>query len=66
MDRKRLTDGQRARMQPHCRGKVADPGRTGGDDRWFHAAVLWNEGARATGSIPADEARCRHPSLPKP
>jgi transposase len=28
-------------MQPHCRGKVSDPGRTGGDNRLFLEAVLW-------------------------
>jgi len=41
MDRRSLTDAQWAKMQPHCRGKVSDPGRTGGDNRLFLEAVLW-------------------------
>ena len=41
MARRSLTDAQWARMQPHCRGKVTDPGRTGGDGRLFLEAVLW-------------------------
>ena len=41
MDRRCLTDAQWAKMQPHCRGKVTDPGRTGGDGRLFLEAVLW-------------------------
>ena len=41
MDRRCLTDAQWARMQPQCRGKVTDPGRTGGDGRLFLDAVLW-------------------------
>ena len=41
MDRRSLTDTQWAKMQPHCRGKVTDPGRTGGDGRLFLEAVLW-------------------------
>ena len=41
MDRMSLTDAQWAKMQPHCRGKVTDPGRTGGDGRLFLEAVLW-------------------------
>jgi hypothetical protein len=27
MDRRSLPDAQWAKMQPHCRGKVSDPGR---------------------------------------
>ena len=49
MDRMCLTDAQWARMQPQCRGKVTDPGRTGGDGRLFLEAVLWSEGLRAIG-----------------
>jgi transposase len=41
MDRMCLTDAQWAKMQPHCKGKVTDPGRTGGDGRLFLEAVLW-------------------------
>ncbi|WP_111400438.1 IS5 family transposase [Humitalea rosea] len=41
MDRLSLTDAQWAKMQPHCLGKVTDPGRTGGDGRLFLEAVLW-------------------------
>jgi len=41
MDRRSLTDAQWAKMQPHCRGKESDPGRTGGDGRLFLEAVLW-------------------------
>jgi len=41
MDRMCLTDGQWARMEPHCLGKVGDAGRTGGDGRVFLEAVLW-------------------------
>ena len=36
-----LTDAQWAKMEPHCLGKVSDPGRTGGDGRMFLEAVLW-------------------------
>ena len=35
MDRMCLTDAQWAKMPPHCKGKVTDPGRTGGDGRLF-------------------------------
>jgi transposase len=41
MDRFCLTDAQWAKMQPHCLGKLGDPGRTGGDNRLFLEAVLW-------------------------
>ena len=41
MDRFCLTDAQWAKMEPHCRGKPGDPGRTGGDNRLFLEAVLW-------------------------
>ena len=41
MDRMSLTDAQWAKMGSHCRGKVTDPGRTGGDGRLFLEAVLW-------------------------
>jgi transposase len=36
-----LTDAQWAKMPPHCKGKVTNPGRTGGDGRRFLDAVLW-------------------------
>jgi len=41
MDRFVLTDAQWAQMEPHCLGKVTDPGRSGGDNRLFVEAVLW-------------------------
>ena len=41
MDRFVLTDAQWAKMEPHCRGKATDPGRSGGDNRLFVEAVLW-------------------------
>ena len=41
MDRYVLTDAQWAKMQPHCRGKKSDPGRSGEDNRRFVEAVLW-------------------------
>ena len=36
-----LTDGQWAKMEPHCLGKASDPGRSGTDNRLFIEAVLW-------------------------
>ena len=41
MDRFVLTDAQWAKMEPHCRGKKSDPGRSGEDNRRFVEAVLW-------------------------
>jgi transposase len=41
MDRTVLTDGQWAKMEPHCLGKVGDPGRSGKDNRLFVEAILW-------------------------
>ena len=41
MDRLSISDHQWARMEPHCLGKTTDPGRSGGDNRWFLEAVLW-------------------------
>jgi transposase len=41
MDRDVLTDAQWAKMEPHCRGKKSDPGRSGADNRRFIEAVLW-------------------------
>ena len=41
MDRYVLTDAQWAKMEPHCRGKKSDPGRSGADNRQFVEAVLW-------------------------
>lgn len=40
-DRLVLRDDQWARTEPHCHGKVSDPGRSGGDNRLFVEAVLW-------------------------
>lgn len=39
--RRVLRDDQWLKMEPHCRGKANDPGRSGGDNRWFLEAVLW-------------------------
>ena len=41
MDRYVLTDAQWAKMEPHCRGKKSDPGRSGADNRRFVEAILW-------------------------
>ena len=41
MDRFVLTDAQWAKMEPHCLGKVSDPGRSGEDNRRFVESVLW-------------------------
>ena len=41
MDRYVLTDAQWAKIEPHCLGKAADPGRTGRNNRLFLEAVLW-------------------------
>jgi transposase len=41
MDRFVLTNAQWARMEPHCLGKVTDPGRSGRNNRLFIEAVLW-------------------------
>ena len=41
MDRFVLTDAQWAKMEPHCVGKISDPGRSCGDNRLFLEAVLW-------------------------
>ncbi|WP_081709606.1 transposase [Mesorhizobium erdmanii] len=41
MERFVLTDAQWAKMEPHCLGKPADPGRSGGDNRRFIEALLW-------------------------
>jgi transposase len=41
MDRYVLTDAQWAKIEPHCLGKVTDPGRSGLDNRLFIEAVLW-------------------------
>ena len=41
MERLVLTDVHWARMEPHCRGKPSDPGRSGGDTRLFVEGVLW-------------------------
>ena len=41
MERFVLTDAQWAKMEPHCLGKVGDPGRSGADNRLFLEAVLW-------------------------
>jgi transposase len=41
MERLTLTDAQWAKMEPHCLGKIGDPGRSGKDNRLFVEAVLW-------------------------
>ena len=41
MDRDVLTDAQWAKMEPHCLGKLTDPGRSGSDNRRSIEAVLW-------------------------
>jgi transposase len=41
MERFVLTDAQWAKMEPHCLGKVTDPGRSGANNRLFVEAVLW-------------------------
>ena len=41
MDRLVLTNHQWEKMERHCLGKPADPGRTGSDNRMFLEAVLW-------------------------
>ena len=43
MDRFSITDRQWSLMEPHCLGKASDPGRSGGNNRLFLEAVLWNE-----------------------
>ncbi len=40
-DRFVITDRMWTLMEPHCLGKVTDPGRTGSDGRLFLEAVLW-------------------------
>jgi transposase len=42
MERLIITDKQGVKMEPHCRGKASDPGRTGGNNRLFLEAVLWS------------------------
>mgnify|MGYP006309116247 CR=1 FL=1 len=43
MDRSRfiITDAQWEKIEPHCRGRKQDPGRTGSDPRLFLEAVFW-------------------------
>ena len=41
MDRLILTDAQWDKIERHCLGKKADPGRARGDGRLFIEAVLW-------------------------
>ena len=41
MERLVLTDTQWAKIEPHCLGKPADPGRSGANNRLFMEAVLW-------------------------
>lgn len=41
MDRKILSDEQWKVIEPHCLGKIGDPGQTGGDGRLFLEGVLW-------------------------
>ena len=42
MERSSVSDHQWARMEPHCSSKRTDPGPSGGDNRCFLEAVLWN------------------------
>ena len=41
MDRYVPSDAQGAKIEPHCRGKPSDPGRSGAGNRRFAEAVLW-------------------------
>lgn len=41
MTRRLLNDSQWAIIEPHCLGKMSDPGQTGRDPRLFVEAVLW-------------------------
>ena len=41
MDRDVLIDAQWVKMEPHCLGKLSDPGRSGRNNRLFMEAVLW-------------------------
>ena len=41
MPRTVLSDGQWAKIAPHCRGKRGDQGRPGANNRLFLEAVLW-------------------------
>lgn len=41
MERSVLTGAQWAKMEPHCLGKVGDPGHSGANNRLFVEAVLW-------------------------
>jgi len=41
MTRLVLTDAQWAKIEPHCLGKVSDPGRSGMNNRLFIEAILW-------------------------
>ena len=43
MDSYIIMDRQWALRKRQCLGKTSDPGRTGGDGRWFLEAVLWSE-----------------------
>jgi transposase len=36
-----LTEEQWAQIEPFCRGKAGDPGRSGANNRLFLEAVLW-------------------------
>src|ERR1700730_1401081 len=56
MDRYVLTDAQWAKMEPHCRGKKSDPGRSGEDSRRFIEAVLWIANRQPV-ARPADRIR---------
>ena len=64
MDRFCLTDAQWAKMEPLCRGKPSDPGRSGGDNRVFVEAVL--RIARNAPSAHPPEGRTAKPSHGSP
>jgi hypothetical protein len=57
MDRFVLTNARWAKMEPFCLGKPTDPGRTGGDNRLFLEAVLWDRAHGQPMEISAADVR---------
>jgi len=50
-----ISDTQWALMGSSCFGKMSDPGRTGGDSRFFKGAFLWIAWTGAPrGDLPGD------------
>ena len=45
-----LRDDQGVRMEPHCHGKVGDPGHSGGDNRMFLERCRGSCGRRRRGA----------------